>query len=174
MPFLQVVLCVGLVTLLVVVMQSITLIENNWLARRLRQANEELETRVHERTLQLRNSVKLLETEALARAQAAVELQSSRELYRAVVEDLPVLICRFQQDGMLTFINDAYSRYYQDEPESLVGTSFFAPIVENDLAFVQDRIYQLNQEEPISEMELARVWQRPEHALAALDLPGCV
>jgi diguanylate cyclase (GGDEF)-like protein/PAS domain S-box-containing protein len=153
MPFMQVAICVGVVTLLVVVLQSITLMENGWLARRLRQANEGLENRVHERTLQLNNSIKLLETEALARAQAVVELQSSRELYRAVVEDLPVLICRFQQDGMLTFVNDAYSRYYRHAPEALVGTSFYDRIVENDVPFVHEKIDQLNEATAISVME---------------------
>jgi diguanylate cyclase (GGDEF)-like protein/PAS domain S-box-containing protein len=153
MSFLKVGVWVGLITLLVLLLQSITLIENSWLATRLRQANEDLETRVQERTLQLKNSVELLETEAQARAQAAVELQSSRELYRAVVEDLPVLICRFQKDGLLTFVNDAYGRYYGQEPASLTGASFFSRIVENDLAFVQKEISQLSVANSIAVIE---------------------
>ena len=39
-------------------------------------------------------------------------LKKNEKMFRAVVEDQTELICRFLPDGTLTFVNDAYCRYY--------------------------------------------------------------
>ena len=45
--------------------------------------------------------------------------------YRAVVEDQTELICRFRPDGIYTFVNGAYCRYFQRSPEELIGRPFW-------------------------------------------------
>lgn len=63
------------------------------------------------------------EVSILRAAAAAVSLHKERSLaedalrksearYRAIVEDQTELICRFAPDGRLTFVNDAYCRYF--------------------------------------------------------------
>lgn len=51
------------------------------------------------------------------------KLRRSRERFRAVVDTQLELICRFLPDGTLTFVNDAYCRYFQRSRTALVGTN---------------------------------------------------
>lgn len=83
-------------------------LDENWLLssrlerseRDLRQSHVLLEQRVNERTEQLRNS----------------EAQ-----YRAVVDVQSELICRFAPNGLLTFCNEAFCRFFKAQRENLIG-----------------------------------------------------
>jgi PAS domain S-box-containing protein len=66
------------------------------------------------------------------------ELKKSEKRYRAIVEDQTELICRFLPDGTLTFVNDAYSRYFDMKREDLIGQSFMTLIPEED----RDAVFQ--------------------------------
>jgi PAS domain S-box-containing protein len=55
-------------------------------------------------------------------------LRQSEERYRALVQSQSDLICRFDLDTTLTFVNDAYARFYRSTPEALVGRSFLEHI----------------------------------------------
>ncbi|HEY9607258.1 MAG TPA: EAL domain-containing protein [Allocoleopsis sp.] len=61
----------------------------------------------------------------IQRKQLEEELRKSEERYRAIVDHQPELICRFLSDGTLTFVNDAYCRYFGKTREELLGYSFF-------------------------------------------------
>lgn len=61
----------------------------------------------------------------IQRKQLEEELRKSEERYRAIVDDQPELICRFWSDGTLTFVNNAYCRYFGKTREELLGRSFF-------------------------------------------------
>jgi len=58
------------------------------------------------------------------RKQAEAALRESEERYRNVVETQTELICRYLPDTTLTFVNDAYCRYFGRSREELVGTKF--------------------------------------------------
>ena len=57
-------------------------------------------------------------------------LRESEERYRNVVETQTEMICRFQPDTTLTFVNDAYCRYFERSRDQLVGTKFIELIPE--------------------------------------------
>lgn len=59
-------------------------------------------------------------------------LRKSQARYRAVVEDQSELICRFLPDGTLTFVNDAYCRYFGLERPELMGQNFLPSFAEED------------------------------------------
>jgi anti-anti-sigma factor len=53
-------------------------------------------------------------------------LLASEAHYRAVVEDQTELIARFRPNGVLTFVNDAFCRYFGKPREALLGQNFLA------------------------------------------------
>ena len=53
------------------------------------------------------------------------ELIRSERRYRAIVEDQTELICRRLPDGTITFLNEAFARYFSKSPKDLVGTCFY-------------------------------------------------
>ena len=65
------------------------------------------------------------------RQQTARALRESEERYRGVVETQTELICRYRPDTTLTFVNDAYCRYFGRTREELIGAKFidFVPAV---------------------------------------------
>jgi PAS domain S-box-containing protein len=58
------------------------------------------------------------------RKQVEYMIQESEKLYRAVVEDQNELICRFLSDGTITFVNQAYCRYFNMQAEDLIGNNW--------------------------------------------------
>jgi len=68
------------------------------------------------------------------RKKAEEALRESEARYRAVVESQTELICRFVPDSILTFVNDAYCRFFGKDREELIGRSFLPLIPEEDRA----------------------------------------
>lgn len=71
-------------------------------------------------------------------------LQASEERYRKLVEDMPVLVCRFLADGTLTFVNERYCQYFEKTAEELVGENFFNFIPEDEREDVRQHYLSLN------------------------------
>ncbi|MGD0816802.1 MAG: ATP-binding protein [Methanomassiliicoccales archaeon] len=94
-------------------------------------------------------------------------LQSERR-YKAVVEDQTELVFRSTPEGIVTFANTAFLRFYgvskeQSYPEQeeaangsdpgMYPLGEFLPVPPNERARVQHRIKELNKEEPVFEHE---------------------
>ena len=54
----------------------------------------------------------------------ARSLQQVEASYKGIVEDQPDLICRYRNDGKLTFVNGAYARAVNRKRPELVGVNF--------------------------------------------------
>jgi PAS domain S-box-containing protein len=83
------------------------------------------------------------------RKHAEEALRQSEARYRAIIEDQTELICRFQPDGTLTFVNDAYCRYFNKRESELMGHNFMPVISEEDREFVAQKFGSLSVEQPI-------------------------
>lgn len=59
-------------------------------------------------------------------------LFNSERLYKAIVQTETELVCRFSKDGVLTFVNDAYCRYFKRSIGELLGATILPPIPEED------------------------------------------
>ncbi len=82
-------------------------------------------------------------------ARLADERRTAHEkIYRSVIEDLSILVCRFRPDGILTFVNDAYCGYFGRSREELLGTSFFSLIPEESHGTVRRHYSSLTPESP--------------------------
>lgn len=81
------------------------------------------------------------------------ELQESRAYYNAILEDIPLLICRWAPDGTIHFVNSAYSRYFGKPAEELIGQSFMPLIPDEDLESAQKHIASLSPDRPLASHE---------------------
>ncbi len=79
------------------------------------------------------------------RRRAEESLRGSEESYRNVVETQSELICRYLPDTTLTFVNDAYCRYFGRSREELVGSPFIGLIPESERAAALEHIKAIGQ-----------------------------
>ena len=75
------------------------------------------------------------------RAEAA--RQASEERYREVLESQAELICRYLPDTTLTFVNDAYCRFFGRSREDLIGRSFMELIPEAGRSIAREHVASL-------------------------------
>ncbi len=115
----------------------------------LQQMMVELEKRVDESATLLQQTKEQLQAEIAERQQVEAVLRESEARYRAIVEDQTELICRFKTDGTLTFVNNAYCRYFNKQSSELIGQSFMASIPEEDQEIVTKNFSSLCQAQPI-------------------------
>jgi diguanylate cyclase (GGDEF)-like protein/PAS domain S-box-containing protein len=81
------------------------------------------------------------------------ERKRAEERYRSVVEQQTELVCRFLPDLTLTFVNDAYCRYFRQEPEKLIGESFLDHISEEDHVYYVEYLSELTPDNPTRTIE---------------------
>jgi PAS domain S-box-containing protein len=92
-------------------------------------------------------------TDITERKRAEDALRESEARYRAVVQDQTELICRFTPDGKLSFVNDAYCRYFGKDADELIGQTFIPMIPEEDREIVKTHFASVDQDNPVLEHE---------------------
>ncbi len=75
------------------------------------------------------------------------------ERFRAMVEDMPALVCRFLADGTLTYVNTAYCAYFNKSKIDLIGSSFLQYAPKADQQRVQRQVESLTPAAPVSSFE---------------------
>jgi PAS domain S-box-containing protein len=81
--------------------------------------------------------------QSIRRRGAEARTLASEERYRNVVETQSELICRFLPDTTLTFVNDAYCRFWNMRRDELLGTKFIELIPPTARANVLERLGRL-------------------------------
>jgi PAS domain S-box-containing protein len=80
-------------------------------------------------------------------------LRESEERYRNVVEDQTEFICRFTHDGRLTFVNDAYCRYFGLDKQACIGSQHNVVIPQEDLKQMKQHLSAFTPENPVAVIE---------------------
>jgi len=123
-------------------------------------------------------SVLSLIMDITARKHMEEEVQKSEGMYRAVVEDQTELICRWLSDGTLTFVNDAYCRFFDKQRHELVGKPFTPLIPAEDHCAVNKHISSLTSSKTSGTIEHRVIGPNGElrwmqwHNKAILNLDG--
>ncbi|PSR04574.1 MAG: hypothetical protein BRD50_03315 [Bacteroidetes bacterium SW_11_45_7] len=97
--------------------------------------------------------VNIIGTDITKRKRAEKLLKESEEKYRAVVEDQTEMICRFLHDGVITFANEAYCRYFNLAREDIIGTNLLNEFNEEEYQHFIEHINQLTPANPVSSYE---------------------
>lgn len=129
------------------------------------------ELQVHQIELEIQNEDlrrALEELESSCRADTA--LRESEARYLSIIEDQTELICRYTSDGRLSFVNGAYSRYYDKKPEELININFIPHIPEPDISMIVSLLADITPEKPLATYEHRIItpkgevrWQRWTH-----------
>jgi PAS domain S-box-containing protein len=80
-------------------------------------------------------------------------LRESENRYRSVVEDQTEFICRFAPDGTLTFVNDAYCRYFGLKREECIGKRHSVVLPPDDVSLMKKHIRSLTLKNPVGFIE---------------------
>lgn len=78
-----------------------------------------------------------------ARKRGEEALRTSEERYREVVESQTDMVCRYERDTTLTFVNEAYCRFFARTREEMLGRRFIELVPEPARQRVLDRIAAL-------------------------------
>ena len=90
---------------------------------------------------------------AVERAAQTALIERREGMYRAIVDDQVDLICRYDPEFRLTFVNRAYSQQFATSPEKMIGEVFLERIPVADRAHARWKITQLNAENPVTTSE---------------------
>lgn len=119
----------------------------------LHQYRDRLQDLVKERTAKFSEINQYLFKEITERNRMESALRQSEARYRAIVEDQTELICRFLPGGIITFVNDAYCRYFGKRREELIGHTFMPFIPEEDRERVEKHFDALSPLNPVATHE---------------------
>lgn len=81
------------------------------------------------------------------------ELRDSEVRYHAVVEDQTNLICRYRPDGRISFVNEAYLRYFGKTRNQLINKNYIPHIPEPDLSIILAQLKGITPDRPIVTVE---------------------
>ena len=90
---------------------------------------------------------------SIERKQITEKLRQSEARYRGIVEDQTELVCRFLPDGTLTFVNQAYCRYFQQDSQDLLGENFKADLTDDNITAVEADLSSLSYQVPTKIVE---------------------
>ncbi|MEH2306047.1 PAS domain S-box protein [Nostoc sp.] len=120
----------------------------------LRQAYDELEQRVVERTAELAMSNVLLRQEITDRQRAELALRQSENLYRQLVESQIDIVIRIDLQGQITFANMAACQTFGWKQDEYHGHSFWQFFHPDDLPQVMENITALgSSSQPLTNSE---------------------
>jgi PAS domain S-box-containing protein len=90
---------------------------------------------------------------SVRRAEEFDRLRRLKDRYRAIVMDQAEMICRFDPQGRITFVNDAYCRFFGVTEQEILGTNYLPNIHAEDLPLVREHFKYLTPLEPVKTIE---------------------
>ncbi|MEG5052443.1 MULTISPECIES: PAS domain S-box protein [unclassified Microcoleus] len=122
--------------------------------KRIRPAMYSWMEALHQEAEKLQEQCQLLEgncelEKVSDRQNAENAMWQSEARYLAIVEDQTELICRYLPNGKITFVNQAYCRYFGLQQFDLLGKCFMSLLPEADREIFQQQYTSVSPENPI-------------------------
>jgi PAS domain S-box-containing protein len=111
----------------------------------IKRLNEELEQGVIERTNELRVANEALRNEIAQRQRAEALLHAREQEFRAIVENAPDHIIRYDRNFRRTYVNPAVARDYGLPAEALAGKPIGSVVQDASLDVTEDALAQVRQ-----------------------------
>ncbi len=89
-------------------------------------------------------------TDITGRKRAEEAMRESESRYRAIVENQTELICRFRPDGTLTYVNDAYCRFFGKRYEEIIRRNFLAFLPSEDRDAIRAHLASFTIAQPVA------------------------
>jgi two-component system cell cycle sensor histidine kinase/response regulator CckA len=81
------------------------------------------------------------------------EERKTRPPHNTIEENLTEMVCRFLPDTTLTYVNNAYCRFFNTKREELLGQSFMRFVHETDKKKTEENFASLSQENPVEKIQ---------------------
>jgi two-component system, chemotaxis family, sensor kinase Cph1 len=85
------------------------------------------------------------------------EIKKSQQRYKAVIQDQTELICRFKPSRTITFVNDAYCRFFNINKDRAIGENLeeflSSKKTESNIPLITEEIKNLSCDKPFIEVE---------------------
>ena len=105
-----------------------------------------------------RPRIVILHINITERKRAEISLRESEKRYRMAVEDQTEIICRFQTDGTITYVNDVWCRVFGKTHQELHGQKWQPRAVSEDLPLVEAKLQNLSPANPVVVIENRVYW----------------
>ena len=80
-------------------------------------------------------------------------LNKSDQRYLSLLEDQTEMICRFDSDGVLLYVNDAFCRFFGKPREALIGQKWHPEAHPEDLSLINEKLNTLSPTHPVVKIE---------------------
>ena len=126
----------------------------------LKQAHDELERRVAERTEALQRVNTQLQVEIAARHRIEAELRSNEAYFRSLVQNASDIIALVALNGTVHYYSPSIERILGYRPQDLIGRNVFGAVHPEDVPRVKDVIARLAQHPGMTQDIEVRLWHR--------------
>ena len=92
--------------------------------------------------------------------------------YHSILDNHPDLICRFDTDYIIRFVNKSFAEFFGGEWDSLVGTDLIEVVQKGQKKRVIDRLASLTAEEPRTQMRSMRISPTGEKIIFSWTIIG--
>jgi PAS domain S-box-containing protein len=134
---------------------------------KIKEMGSEMHDSVSELQALLAQANDSLQKEIAERRRLEKALRESEERYHNIVKMQSEMICRYLPDTTLTFVNDAYCRYFGKKREELIGIKFLSLIPEEYREAANRHVHSLienprieRHEHPVLTPDGTRGWQQ--------------
>ncbi len=95
-----------------------------------------------------KDAVQIVTRDITERKRIERALQESERKYRTIVENQTELVCQWTPDRRLTFVNEAYCRFFGTNADELIGRDFISVIPEDARRKVQEHFDSFTPDTP--------------------------